>query len=77
MIKTYAVRGLIEWQMALCRGGLTLRICFTGGRMGTNGVLPAKYTTDNPAIQRMIEESEYFKQNRVYVYEKIDKTTKR
>lgn len=77
MKKTYAVRGLIEWQMALNAGGLTLKICFTGGRMGLNGVVPAKYTTESPAIQKMIEATEYFRQGRIFVYEaeirKIDK----
>lgn len=65
--KTYAARGLLEWQTVINTGGARIRICFSGGSMGTNGVLPAKYTTDNPAIQRMIEDSPYFKKGRIYV----------
>ena len=66
--KTYAARGLLDWQIALNVGGAVLRICFSGGSMGTNGVLPAKYTTDNPVIQKMIEDSPHFKSHRVYLF---------
>ncbi|MCH5237758.1 MAG: hypothetical protein J1E95_08170 [Muribaculaceae bacterium] len=69
MTKTYAVKGLIDWQMALNIGGATIKICFSGGRMGSNGVLPAKYTTDSPAIQDMIEKTDYFRQKRIFIYD--------
>ena len=67
MTKSYAARGLIEWQMALNVCGAILRFKFTGGSMGSNGVIPAKYTTDNEAIQKLIENSDYFKSGRVYL----------
>lgn len=65
MRKTYAARGLLDWQIALNAGGAIIRICFTGGSMGTNGVLPAKYVTDNPAVQHLIEKSDHFKRGRI------------
>lgn len=65
--KTYAARGLIEWQMALNVCGAIIRLKFTGGYMGSNGVVAAKYTTDNEAIQKLIEKSEYFKSKKVYL----------
>lgn len=68
MKKTYAARGLLDWQMALNVGGAIIRICFSGGSMGTNGVIPAKYTTDNPAIQRIIENSPQFLDQRIILY---------
>lgn len=64
-IKTYAARGLLDWQMALNVGGAILRICFSGGTMGSNGVVPARYTTENEAIQRIIETTDYFKKGRI------------
>lgn len=67
MTKTYAARGLLDFQMALDLGGAVIRICFSGGAMGSNGVISAKYETDNPAIQRMIEASENFRKGRVYL----------
>lgn len=66
--KTYAARGLLDWQLALNVSGAIIRLWFTGGSMGSCGVLPAKYTTDNPAVQRLIEESDHFKSGRIYIY---------
>lgn len=65
---TYAARGLLEWQMALNVGGAIIKILFSGGTMGSNGVVPAKYSTDNEAIQKMIEQSPAFKSNRIFIY---------
>lgn len=66
--KTYAARGLIDFQMALNVAGAVIRLCFSGGSMGVNGVISAKYTTDNPAIQKLIEKSEHFNEKRVVLY---------
>lgn len=68
MKKTYAARGMIDWQLALNVGGAVIRICFTDGSMGSNGVIPARYTTESPAIQRMIEDSQYYKDGRIIYY---------
>ena len=57
---TYAARGMLDWQVALDVKGAIIRICFTGGQMGPNGVIPAKYTTDNEVIQKIIEDSPEF-----------------
>lgn len=67
MKKTYAARGLLDWQLALNIGGAILRLHFSDGAMGTNGVLPAKYTTDNRAIQHIIEKSDHFKSGQIYI----------
>ena len=66
--KTYAARGMLDWQMALNVGGALLRIRFSGGSMGSNGVIPAKYITDNEVIQHLIEESREFKSGRIFLY---------
>lgn len=65
--KTYAARGLLDWQMALNVGGAILRICFSGGSMGINGVIPARYTTDNEALQRIIENTPQFNSGRIFL----------
>ena len=67
-LKTYAARGLLDWQFALNVSGAIIRICFCGGSMGSNGVLPAKYTTDNEAIQKIIENTEQFKRGKIFLY---------
>ncbi len=66
--KTYGVRGLLEWKMTLRAGKARIRVAFTGGSMGGNGVIPAKYVTDSPAIQRLIESSGYFRSGMVYLH---------
>lgn len=60
-MKTYIAKGLLEYQMTINVGGAIIRICFSGGSMGSNGVISARYTTDNKAIQRLIEESRQYK----------------
>ena len=69
--KVYAARGLLDFQVALNVGGAIVRLCFSGGTMGSNGVIPAKYVTDNPVIQRFIEDSTQFKNNRIYLYQTL------
>ena len=66
--KTYGARGLLDWQMALNVGGAILKIYFSGGSMGSNGLIPAKYTTENDAIQRMIEETPEYKCGKIFLY---------
>lgn len=60
MTKTYIARGLLDYQATLNVGGAMIRICFSGGSMGTNGIISARYTTDNAALQKIIENSPYF-----------------
>lgn len=66
--KTYAARGMIDWQMAINVKGAIIKIPFTGGSMGSNGVIPAKFTTDNPVIQQLLEKSKVFKTHRIVLY---------
>lgn len=63
--KTYAARGMIDWQMALNIKGAVIKICFSGGSMGSNGVIPAKYTTENEVIQHLLEKSDEYKNGRI------------
>lgn len=66
--KTYGVRGLLEWKMAITAGKAAVRINFSGGTMGSNGVRPAKFVTDNPAIQALIESGEHYRSGKVFLY---------
>ena len=67
-VKTYAAPGLLDFRMAVEAGGAIIRLCFTGGSMGSNGVIPAKFTTDNPVIQQLLEKSKVFKTHRIVLY---------
>ena len=69
-IKTYAAKGLLECKMSLRIGKAILTINFTGGSMGGNGVISAKYVTGNAAIQALIEGSAQFQSGKVYLHKK-------
>ena len=66
--KTYAARGLLDFRMAINVGGAVIHIIFSGGMMGANGVVPAKYTTDNTALQFLIERSPQFNLGKIYIH---------
>ena len=65
MKKIYGARGMLDWQLALNVKGAIVRICFSGGSMGSNGVIPARYVTENEAIQKIIEKSLPYKDGRI------------
>lgn len=65
MKKIYQAKGLLEYQMTLTLGGANIRICFSGGTMGSNGVQGGTYVTDNPLIQALIEATPQYCDNRI------------
>lgn len=62
---TYGAPRLVDWVAQIKAGSATLRVHFTGGALTSYGVTPAEYTTSNPFIQKVIENSSYFKQGRI------------
>ena len=62
---TYGVPGLVDWIAEIKAGAATLRVHFSGGALTTYGVTPAEYTTANPFIQKVIEQSSEFKNGRI------------
>lgn len=65
MRKTYAIRGLMEFQALIPAGRSTVRIPFTGGALSGYGVTPATYRTSDPALQHLIEASPDFRKGRI------------
>lgn len=64
--KTYGVSGYIEWIAGINIGSATLQVPFTGGAITKYGVVPAEYTTSDPVIQHLIENSgQYGKDKRI------------
>lgn len=63
---TYGVLGLMEWNALIPVGRSTLRVHFSGGTVTGFGVTPAKFTTDNPAVQLLIEQSHWFRSGRIF-----------
>ena len=65
---TYGVRGLMEWQIDLQTGSPALPVItinFTGGQITGYGVAPARYTTRDPFIIKLIEGSEWYKSGKI------------
>lgn len=62
---TYGAPRYMDWVAQLKAGAATVRIHFTGGALTAYGVTPAEYTTTNPVIQRVIEQSQYYKEGRI------------
>ena len=62
---TYGAPRLVDWVAQIKAGAATVRVHFTGGALTSYGVTPAEYTTTNPFIQKVIEQSSYFKEGRI------------
>lgn len=61
----YGVYGIMEWQALIHTGRSSVRIPFTGGMLSAYGVVPATFSTANPALQRLIEQSAYFRRGKI------------
>ena len=67
-LKTYGVYGLMEWQIHIPTGYSVkpfIVIHFEGGHVTGYGVAPALYSTSDPFIQRLIENTRWFKENKI------------
>lgn len=73
MIKTYAIRGLMECQALIPAGRSAIRIPFAGGSMSGYGITPATYRTADRALQHLIENSPDFRRGRITV-ERVEGT---
>lgn len=68
----------MDWVAQIKAGAATVKVHFTGGALTVYGVTPAEYTTTNPFIQKVIEQSKYFKEGRITLLKRItlpDSTT--
>lgn len=64
-IKTYGVRGLMEWVCSIPVGKTRLRVEFSGGVLTQYGNTPAKFTTDDLLKQAIIENSKQYKDGKI------------
>lgn len=64
---TYGAPRLVDWVAQIKAGAATVKVHFTGGALTAYGVTPAEYTTACPFIQKVIENSSYFKEGRITV----------
>lgn len=69
---TYGAPRLLDWVAQIKAGAATVKVHFTGGALTSYGVTPAEYTTDNPFIQKVIEQSRYYKEGRIILLRKTE-----
>lgn len=65
--KKYGVEGLVDWKAQISAGRAKVIVHFTGGALTRFGVTPAEFTTKDAFIQRVIENSSYFKSGRIRI----------
>lgn len=68
---TYGAPRYMDWVAQIKAGAATVKVHFTGGALTVYGVTPAEYTTTNPFIQKVIEQSKYFKEGRITLLKRI------
>lgn len=78
MIKTYGVKGYMEWTALIKVGRVNFQVPFTGGAKSGYGMTPATYTCREKVFQKVLENSDYFKSGKIFlvrsVEEEADKT---
>jgi hypothetical protein len=57
--------GLLECVATIKCGKATIEVPFTGGSLSGYGIVPAQYSTENPVIQAIIENSDYYKSGKI------------
>lgn len=62
---TYGAPRLIDWVAQIKVGAATVRVHFTGGALTSYGVTPAEFSTADPFLQKVIENSNFFKEGRI------------
>ena len=74
MKATYGVTGIMEWVALIPTRQNLVKVRFRGGSLSGYGVTPATFTTENPVIMRMIEESSYFRRGKIRLLRKEGKS---
>ena len=61
---------MMEWVALIPTRHNIVRIRFKGGSLSGYGVTPATYTTRNPVVMRLIEESAWFRSGKIRLISK-------
>lgn len=74
MIKTYGVKGYMEWTALIKVGRANIQVPFTGGTKSGYGLSPATYTCREKVFQKVLENSDYFKSGKIYLVSQIEES---
>ncbi len=64
-IVTYEIHGQVERNSFFRVGKALIRVEFKGGSINSAGVVPARFITDNPLLQKAIESSDAFRSGQI------------
>lgn len=70
--KIYGVKGMMEWIASIPCGKATVTVPFTGGSLSGYGIVPAQYITENPMMQAVIENSDYYKSGKIVLIREME-----
>jgi len=68
-MKTYLAPGLLDLRLIVRAGSAWTTVDFTGGRSSGYGSCCARYSTADPVMQRLIENSPEFANGRIIIKE--------
>lgn len=71
-IKTYGIKGLLEWHGIVSAGKINMEVSFTNGSTTSVGVSPASFITKDELTQFVIENSDQFKNGRIVLVREIE-----
>lgn len=71
-IKTYGIKGLLEWHGIVSAGKIKMEVSFTNGSTTSVGVSPASFITKDELTQFVIENSDQFKNGRIILVREIE-----
>lgn len=71
MIKTYGVKGYMEWTALIKVGRANFQVPFTGGTKQGYGMAPATYTCREKVFQKVLENSDYFKSGKIFLVSQV------
>lgn len=72
MKKIYGVNGMMEWNAELIVGRAKVRVPFTDGTLGGGTSSPATFATENVAVMKLIEDSEAFRNGKIFLWRVIN-----
>lgn len=70
--KIYGVKGMMEWIASIPCGKAIVTVPFTGGSLSGYGIVPAQYMTENPFMQAVVENSDYYKNGKIILIREMD-----
>lgn len=70
--KTYGIDNLVDWKAQLSVGKARVIVHFSGGAITRFGVTPAEFSTKDPLVQHVIENSQHFINGKIKLLRQVE-----